>query len=411
MQALSKWKFNLNKSLIYLLLYPSVFLIIFNPYTIYGKPGIIVSLMLVLYGFIASVYKFHLIDNLINFSFLAFAGFFGTLVSFINGIGQFNHAMVVISLIIMWLISQVVYHLCYMYGIKFDEYLKIILNCILANYIVILMEVKYLEFRSSIESFLAPAGNIDWEQGFRYRGLAASGGAGLSILLPIAVTITVYLLKIKKINVVLAATSIFISLTANVFIGRTGLLLLGIVIVTTVIYYSKQIVNKTSSTFLIIFFMLIVGIVVFLFYDTFRVFLENRFGLGFIKYAFGFIFEGKAGLESEGTVGIIAEYIKIVPTEFPEVLTGFGYYGGSDFFPYTDSGYPRLLLSIGWPLGILFYVGILILFFKKFWIEPFLIVTLGLILLVAEVKQPLLFSGYAARIYIFIIVFLRKQYR
>ncbi len=128
-------------------------------------------------------------------------------------------------------------------------------------------------------------------------------------------------------------------------------------------------------------------------------------GLGFFNYSLGFLLEGSEGIKEEGTVSVIFEFLTVVPTTFPEILIGYGFYGGSDFSPWTDAGYSRMFLSVGYVFGLIFYGCFFLLFRNVFLYKSFLFVTIGLLLLVAEAKEPLLFTGYASRTYFMLLVF------
>jgi hypothetical protein len=74
----------------------------------------------------------------------------------------------------------------------------------------------------------------------------------------------------------------------------------------------------------------------------------DQCGVWFFNYSLGFLFEGSEGLKNEGAVGIILGFLKVFPTTFPEVLIGCGFYGGSEFSPWTDPAYSRMFLSVGY---------------------------------------------------------------
>ena len=399
----------MRKFLIKAGLYICLIFFILNPYTIYGRPGIVISILLVLYAIRSGVYKTNLKANSLIFSLMICISLFGALVSYLNGIGQFNHPFAVVSLAIVWLSAQSIYKLCVQNGISFDEFALMILHVILLNYSLILMEVNFPALRDAVENFLVPTGNIDWTDGFRYRGISASGGAGLSLLLPITASITLYLYSQMKLGIFFTFISILISLLATLVIGRTGLVLLLIVFTSYLILIITRSFNRPRIILGSSVFVILGVLIFFVGYDYLLSYLDEMFGKGFVSYSFGFLFKGREGIESEGTVGTIAKFLSILPTNFPEIITGYGFYGGSDFSPWTDSGYSRMFLSVGWPFGLLFYVCVFYLFFKNFRINMFLILTMGAILLAAEAKEPLLFSGNASRVFILIVVFLSMQ--
>lgn len=386
-----------------------LFVVILNPYTVYGKPGVVVSLFLVLYSIFKGGYKVSLINNIIIFSVMLFIALWGVFFSFTNGIGQLNHLWVVISFFFTVLSAQALYFLCRRFGIDLNSFLLLILYSLILNYIVVSLEVNYPAVRDVVEGFLAPAGNIDWTEGFRYRGVASSGGAKLSIVAPVAFAITLYLYEEKRVGVIFSLFSFSISLFATLVIGRTGLVLLPLVFVCYMFFYASSKLFRAS--WVLSFTILVFAAFVLLYFGYGFIFdyFSEVFGIGFINYSFGFLLEGAKGVEEEGTVGIIASFLTVVPKEFPEVFTGYGFYGGSDFSPWTDSGFSRMFLSVGFLWGFIFYLCIFFFYFQSYVYRKFLIFSIGLVLLVAEAKEPVLFSGNSARIFILIVVFIQMD--
>jgi hypothetical protein len=56
-------------------------------------------------------------------------------------------------------------------------------------------------------------------------------------------------------------------------------------------------------------------------------------------------------------------------------------------------------------LGVLFYSCLLALFTRAYGNERFLLWSMLVILLIAEAKEPLLFSGNASRMFVLVLVF------
>ena len=63
-----------------------------------------------------------------------------------------------------------------------------------------------------------------------------------------------------------------------------------------------------------------------------------------------------------------------------------------------------MFLSVGYVFGLLFYILFFLMFRNVFFYKPFLFLTIGALLLIAEAKEPLLFTGYSARLYILVLV-------
>ncbi|MGI0013239.1 MAG: hypothetical protein ACREBU_07340, partial [Nitrososphaera sp.] len=188
-------------------------------------------------------------------------------------------------------------------------------------------------------------------------------------------------------------------------IGRSGIVLLVIPMVS----YLGLLLSKKNGfysllktfIFVLIFTLLLAPIL----YGYAAQFFSDMFGEQFVRYAFGFLLEGREGIKEEGTVGIVAEFLTVLPLSFPQALTGYGFYGGSDFHPWTDSGYARTFLSVGFPLGFLFYMLLIRMYLLAFNGNKFLIGAFVFLLAAAETKEPLLYSGLAFRMFILISVY------
>ena len=91
--------------------------------------------------------------------------------------------------------------------------------------------------------------------------------------------------------------------------------------------------------------------------------------------------------------------------EFPQILTGYGFFGGSEFHPWSDAGFNRTFLSVGLLFGVIFYIILYYMYFLTFRLNKYLIGSIVLVLTIAESKEPLLFSGFASRMFILIAVY------
>jgi hypothetical protein len=88
------------------------------------------------------------------------------------------------------------------------------------------------------------------------------------------------------------------------------------------------------------------------------------------------------------------------------VLTGYGFYGGSEFEPWTDSGLARTFLSVGFPLGVALYINYFLIVKLITRLTPLVLVALA-VLCVGELKEPILYSGYAFRAFLLLLLVLR----
>lgn len=377
-----------------------VFLVL-NPYALVGPLGYYVALPFFCAALFFGVKN---IKRKIAVAFLVCIAIslIGVFSSIFHGITQFEHLKVATSIGVYYLIGIGLF-VVFGKGQDIDNVLLATLYVGVVNGIVILGQVQFPQFRAVVESIFVESGNIDWAEGFRYRGLASGGGASLSVLSALMVYICLYLYDVKKINATIAIVSLAVLILSVFFIGRTGVLLMAVAFGVFIILNARK--NIKTIVF-------ILGILAFAFtfgFDLTREFLIQEYGEGFYKYSLGFMLDGKQGFDDEGTVGIIADFLMTVPTQFPEILIGYGFYGGSDFYPWTDSGYARMFLSVGFLFGLIFYGCTFYIFNKSVAKKGVLFWPLILLLAIAEAKEGLMFSGYASRLVFILMGFWAAQ--
>lgn len=390
----------------------SILLIVLHPYTIYGKPGILIALFFAVYALLNGVKKHFFWNFIIPTFLLLIIATFGAISSIVNGIFQLNHPTTVVSLLILILAANGMFLYCKKKNISIDDFLLLILLVVVLNSVIILLELQFNSFRALIEAYLEPlCCTINYAKGHRLRGIASAGGAGLSISIPAALIIALHLFDRGRLNSVVLLILFSILLASVVFIGRTGIVLL-IVPVSMYLLLLLFRRNNIHQILKMLFFVLIPLLILApLFYQYISDFVSQMFGDGIVKYLFGFLLDGMSGVEKEGTVGVIAEFITVLPMEFPQVLTGYGFFGGSEFYPWTDAGFNRTFLSVGLLFGSIFYVIVYSMYFLTFRLNKYLIGSFILVLTIAEIKEPLLFSGFASRMFILIFVYYYCEYK
>lgn len=385
------------------ILFVFVFVLVLNPYSVVGP----------LAYFLFPILIYPLLDKCRLLSFdsffllllLVFISFLGVFSSFLHNIGQFVHLKVAISIVFYLFVTYAVFLIFEKKDFDFNDLVFLILLTVVVNSSIIICQVLDPGFRSLIEGFLAPSGNIDWTEGFRYRGFASGGGASLSVLIPVAFVLALHLYSEEIIGVLVLFLFISILMASLFFIGRTGFLLLPVVFASFVSFNLQKYIFKVFMFFLImIIFLLFFG-------EAIKDFVIGRYGVGFYNYSFGFFLDGVDGIKDEGTLSVIVDFLQVVPSTFPEVLIGYGFYGGSDFEPWTDSGYSRMFLSVGYLFGVAFYLSFFLLFKSVIFRRKFLFVTIGVLLLIAELKEPLLFTGYAFRVYMLLLAYSLFEHR
>lgn len=389
------------------LLLMAAMLMVLHPYTLYGKPGVIIALLFA----VQSLRDGESLDFFRRFVLpcilLLCIAIWGTVSSVFHGIPQFNHPAAVIAFIIMVLGARGFYLCCVKAGIGLDGLLKMLLASIVFNSAIVLLEIQFDAFRQAIEMHLDPLtdGTINYAVGYRLRGVASSGGAALSLAIPAAVAIGLHLYDRGKLSLLVLTGAAFVLLASVVVIGRSGIVLLAVPLLGYLVLLLSRMRDIGALVRKIAGVALVIAVVVPLFYQLILEFFTEMFGEAFVTYAFGFLLEGEDGIRDEGTVGYVAEFLTVLPLQFPEALTGFGFYGGSAFYPWTDSGFSRTFLSVGFILGMCFYAILLRMYLLGFSGHKYLIGSMVVLLVIAEAKEPLMYSGTAARMFILLAVF------
>ena len=375
---------------------------ILHPYTVFGKPGLVVTAIFAFYGFWHGYTKDFAKIFLIPATILLLISYFGVIISIINGITQFNHLSVMISFFMVLCASYGFSVFIYKSEISKNQLLTIILLSYVLNSIIIIFEINFPQFRSFIEGYLDPIdyNTINYSEGFRLRGIATSGGAALSIGTPVSLVLAIYLYDRKTFNTYIFFAIVSILLFGVLLIGRTGLLLC----VIPIFSYFLLLLYRRNLFRLMYAATIAVLLSPFIYVMTID-YLSEMFGDDYINYAIGFMINGLDGFQEEGTTSVVVQHLTAIPKEFPQIITGYGFYGGSEFYPWTDSGLIRMFLSVGFPLGVIFYLILYFIYFSGFKKDRFLIGNLILLLTIAELKEPILYSGLASRMFILILVF------
>lgn len=384
-----------------------LFIMIMHPYTIYGKPGIFAVLFFVIVALRDGIERSFFQDFVLPSFFLFILGFIGAVSSVANGIPQINHPFVVFSFLIMLFAAKGVFVFFRKRNVELDDFVFLVLMVVALNSIIVLIELQFDGVRQMIEQNLDQLtdASINYSEGFRLRGVASSGGAGLSISVPAAVIIALYLFDRGRIGIFFLIGLFILFFTSVMVIGRSGVVLMAVpaVCYIALLLSKKGGVKSLLKGFFLVFLLSI--IVAPIFYQYISDFFTEMFGDGFMKYAFGFLLDGGDGIQEEGTVGAVAEFLTVLPLQFPQALVGYGFYGGSEFNPWSDSGISRMFLSIGFVFGTIFYIILLKIYFLPFKKNKFLIGAMVLLLLVAEAKEVLLYSGVASRMFILLLVY------
>lgn len=307
-------------------------------------------------------------------------------------------ASIFVSVVFGWLLSFVLVERGLNISNLIDQLILLCAISVFINSAIIVFEYIFPVFKVFLESLLlnADGANINYaEHSFRFRGLAAAGGAGLSVVNALAILLFIYLSHNAKISSVLALFCSLVIMISNIFTGRTGLIF-GIVFI--IILVLVQLLKNLRSgsygigraVFLVLFFIL---------------FLRSAYNFGLDAEVAAWAFEwvdkiGEGKLDSTSTDEL--KSMIFFPNDPIHLLFGIGFFeGNGDLYPRTDSGYLKTLLSLGLILGALLYLVIAALFFRLYKVSStyrWLVVSVLAFMLVVEIKEPFLYQNFASRL-------------
>lgn len=377
------------KSFIYLFVIMSI--VVLNPYTPFGP---LAYYMIAVVCLLIPPTKIPAKTFLLAF-LLVLISLVGVVSSILHDITQYEHLKAAVSIIVYLFFGACLFDYFYKNAVSLNDLVFVSLLVVVFNSVIIILEVLFPALRVLLESLFVSSGNVDWSDGFRYRGIASGGGASLSILCPLAIVMGLHLYMEKRISLLFLLSCSLLCIWAIFFIGRTGVFFIPLVLLLALFAFRVSLAVPMA----IIFFL----IVFFVFKDLLQGFLIESYGEGFYMYSFGFILDGVESIGDEGTFDAIVKFLQVVPTEFPEVIFGYGFYGGSYFSPWTDSGYPRMFLSIGYIFGALFYYIYIMISWPSIRYKKFLFGAFIFILLICEFKEPMLFVGYGSRVFLILV--------
>jgi hypothetical protein len=288
-----------------------------------------------------------------------------------------------------------------------EYFLKMVMIIITLNSAIILIEFFNPNVKNTIELYLYNSGNIDYTSSqIRFRGLASAGGASLSIFHMIGILIAFYLYRLRKVTTIVFFVVFSIILFSLMFIGRTGIILsfIGILMIVFIRFKEGILRYFWNRLAYLSIFLIIVAYLPYI--------LSSVLPDSIIDRSVSFFLSGVDGISNEGTVPAVANMYKI-PENWNDLLFGIGNYSGNFINDrVSDPGYLKMLTAIGLPLSILTYIivskFILIQFFKTIWNK--LIFILIILLLIAEFKEPVFFTGYSSR-FLFLFTGLMLSYR
>jgi hypothetical protein len=303
---------------------------------------------------------------------------------------------VIISVLFGWLLASYLINQGVQTSDLLDQLLMICTIVAILNSSIILVNFKFPEIKSIIESYLLQntEGLVYAEHPFQLRGLASAGGAGISVFNSIAVLFLIYLVSNNKITTSFALLSAVVITCSNVFTGRTGLILSLLFTSTLLIII---LIKNLKSGFIRVISAISVAIFSFFLLDYSTIFdLDPEVAGWAFEWVDGLI-TGK--LESASSDDL--QTMLFLPDDLIHLLFGVGFFEGvGTIYPRTDSGYIKSILSIGVPLSFLLYFAIIFMFFRVRKVSSkysWLVVSVLSVMLIVEVKEPFLYQNFTAR--------------
>lgn len=287
---------------------------------------------------------------------------------------------------------------------QINTIINFLIISVVFNGIVILLEFQFPSFRSAVESILqSNNSNIDYlERSNRFRGLASGGAANLSLLYGFTLVALYYQFLLNKIRIYTFIFSFSVAFFSCLLIGRTGLVVAGagIFVISIVSFFDRHLSSYKSIVFIALMFFILPVLPIFL-----SQFMTNYM----LDYALMFFYRGLDGIKNEGTVDVLSA-MTTYPNSFIDALFGVGTDSGG-FFTHTrsDSGYLKMFTTMGYPLAIMLYISIGLIFIRhaqgiiKY---RWLLLTFVGAWFFSEIKEPFVFKGYTARLLWFLLAML-----
>lgn len=303
------------------------------------------------------------------------------------------------SMLFVWYFSSLVVR----WGGPLDQLIDLLIAmsalAVFVNALIVLAEYFLPSFKALVESALyqAPGAGINYaEHPFRLRGLAAAGGAGLSVLNAMAVLLFTFLAQRKKVSGVVAILCASVVVASNVFIGRTGLifslLFFSFLVAMLVFRWSRSGMRGLVSLAAMICCAALV----------LQVSAKVRLDPQVARWSFEWLDGNDAGLESSSVEDL--KSMLYVPQNPVHLLFGVGFFEGDDqIYPRTDSGYLKTMLAIGVVCGALLYALLAFLFSGLTQVSTnyrWLVASVLAFMFLVEVKEPFLYQNFAARVMI-----------
>ncbi len=282
-------------------------------------------------------------------------------------------------------------------------FFKVVLLIVVLNSLIIIISQLNPTLKSTIESYLQAVSNIDYESHeWRARGLASAGGASLSIFHALGITIAFSMAINKRISYMIMILSVLLIFSSLIFIGRSGLIFAVIGVVVSIVVNVKKI-----SIIKLITIPIIILIITF----SLLYLLQNNVATSVLEYNLFNTFDYKELKNDEGLLYFFSKHFEVPSNPFILMFGVGSFESVNNMNVYSDSGYMRIFYYFGIPLALLFFIFILFILktpTRYTTISPIYLPVL-IVLLAANIKEPVLYTGYSARIVFVISGFLLAE--
>jgi hypothetical protein len=278
--------------------------------------------------------------------------------------------------------------------------LDMVFAACVAQSVFVVLTFLIPEFRDFLSSTLVNRGNIDANHLFRFRGLHDSGGANLSLALALGGVYGFYSsLVLNRGRFSLRLVSSCLVLFAVMLVGRTGLVVLILGVGAIFAFFPLRIFSLR--------FLLVMLVILVLYILAIWLYPEKK--LFFVDHVFSYAFEAFLNLVQSGRFSSSSTDDLFSMIFLPDMLTlmvGNGSFDSANAgVDRSDSGYMKILLSSGIFGFIAFYSMFFYISFrllkslKRFQANGFFLAFFIFVIILAEVKEPILIQNDVARIF------------
>lgn len=284
--------------------------------------------------------------------------------------------------------------------VKLSDIFTFIFYIGLVNSVVVLLSFFISDFRLFIESFLyqQEGSNIDYMAvDWRLRGIAAAGGASLSLFTAFCIVIGIICNRMKLISSNQLLVCSIIMLASQFFIARTGLMI-GLLFLLLWLFIEFK---KFKFSFFIL--LTVVGVFLAWFYFEFYDQIAR-----ILPFALELFYNALSGgsVETSSTNDLLD--MLYFPDNINYFFFGFGCFEGCSIYR-SDSGYFKSISAVGIFASLFFYLTffyVLFFWFKRFLPQGvFFWRLMILVLFLVEIKEPFLYQNYLSRALILIVSF------